>query len=186
MASQIPGVSGLFGRYAGALFDLAERDNALDKVATDLRDLDSMIKSGEDLRRLLSSPAFSRDDQAAVLAEVAGKAGFSRLAKNFIGVVVANGRALALPNMILAFQAILAARRGAATAEVVSAKPLTEAQAAELACQLKKIVGGAVRLETKVDPSVLGGLVVKVGSRMIDTTLKTKLQQLRFAMKGVA
>ena len=185
MASQIPGVSGLFGRYAGALFDLAERDNALDKVATDLRDLDSMIKSGEDLRRLLSSPAFSRDDQAAVSPRWPGGPDFSGSPR--ISSALSSPMAAPLPcrtRSRLSGDPGNAARR--VTAEVVSAKPLTEAQAAELAGQLKKIVGGAVRLESKVDPSVLGGLVVKVGSRMIDTTLKTKLQQLRFAMKGVA
>lgn len=186
MASQTSGASGLSGRYASALFDLADQDKALDQVAGDLSDLGNMIADSEDLAHLLSSPVISRDDQSAALMAIAKQAQFAQLTQNFIGVVVTNGRAFALPEIVKAFSIILAARRGEVTAEVVSAKALTDAQTSEIADQLKKAVGSAVQLNAKVDPSVLGGLIVKVGSRMIDTTLKTKLQQLRLAMKGVA
>ena len=186
MASQTSGASGLSGRYASALFDLADEAKALDQVSGDLTDLGSMIADSADLAHLLSSPVISRDDQAASLVEIAKKAEFAELTQNFIGVVVANGRAFALPDIVKAFQAILAARRGEVTAEVVSAKALSDAQTSEIADQLKQAVGSPVALEAKVDPSLLGGLVVKLGSRMIDTSLKSKLQQLRLAMKGVA
>lgn len=186
MASQTLGASGLSGRYASALFDLANQENALDQVAADLTDLGAMIKDSDDFVRALSSPVISRHDQTTALAEIASKAGFSKLTQNFIGVVAVNGRAYALPGMVPVFLEILSAHRGETKAEVTSAKPLSDAQTKEITDQLKKAVGSAVTLEAKVDPSVLGGLIVQVGSRMIDSTLKSKLQHLRLAMKGVA
>ncbi|MGB0681710.1 MAG: F0F1 ATP synthase subunit delta [Magnetovibrionaceae bacterium] len=186
MTSEVTGATGLAARYASALFDLAVADKALDTVAADLDQLHQMVQESEDLNRLLSSPVISRDDQKKAMAAIAEKAGFSKLTQNFIGTVAANRRLFALPGMLVAFRRQLAAHRGEATAEVVSAKPLSDAQLAALADSLKKAIGTKVSVESKVDPSLLGGLVVKVGSKMIDSSLKTKLAQMRLAMKGVA
>ena len=177
--------TGLAGRYASALFDLADAEKALDAVAEDLSVLGQMIDESEDLQRLLRSPVISRDDQKKAMLAVIDKAGMNNLTRNFTGVIADNRRLFALQDMIGAYQAILAARRGETTAEVVSAKPLTDAQMSALTDTLKNAVGSKVSVEAKVDPGLLGGLIVKVGSRMVDSSLNTKLQQLRLAMKGV-
>jgi F-type H+-transporting ATPase subunit delta len=135
--------------------------------------------------RLIRSPVISRDDQIRAMAAIGDAAGFSQLTKNFIGVVADNRRLFAVPAMIKAYQTMLAESRGQATAEVVSAKPLSDAQRKAVADALKQAIGTTVQVEERVDASLLGGLVVKVGSRMIDSSLKTKLQQMRLAMKGV-
>ena len=177
--------TGLAGRYASALFDLADAEKALDAVAEDLSVLGQMIDESEDLQRLLRSPVISRDDQKKAMLAVIDKAGMNKLTRNFTGVIADNRRLFALQDMIGAYQAILAARRGETTAEVVSAKPLTDAQMSALTDTLKNAVGSKVSVEAKVDPGLLGGLIVKVGSRMVDSSLRTKLSQLRLAMKGV-
>ncbi len=186
MTAQSTGQStGLAGRYAAALFDLAEREKALDAVAEDLSVLGHMIDDSEDLQRLVRSPVISREDQQKAVLAVAEKAGMNPLTRNFLGVLADNRRLFALKDMIGAYQAILAARRGEATAEVISAKPLTDAQMSSLTDTLKQAVGTKVAVEAKVDAGLLGGLIVKVGSRMVDSSLNTKLQQLRLVMKGV-
>ena len=179
------GATGLAGRYATALFDLAETEKQLDRVADDLGALAAMIESSADLKRLIRSPVISRDDQGRAMAEVLDKAGMSELVRNFVGVVAGNRRLFALPSMIAGYRSLLAARRGEATAEVVSARALTKKQLEAIAARLKKAIGTTVAVSTKVDAGLLGGLVVKVGSRMVDSSLRTKLQRLRFAMKGV-
>ncbi len=177
--------TGLAGRYAAAIYELAEADKALDAVADDLAVFGKMIDTSDDLRRLIRSPVISRDEQEKAVLAIADKAGMNKLTRNFIGVIASNRRLFALPDMITAYQALLASRRGEATAEVVSAKELTDAQMGALNDALKKAVGTKVSVDAKVDPGLLGGLIVKVGSRMVDSSLRTKLQQLHLAMKGV-
>ena len=185
LSSDKSGASGLAGRYASALFDLAEADKLLDAVTGDLDSLNAMIGESEDLRRLLGSPVISRDDQRKSIAAIAEKAEFNDLTCNFIGVVVNNRRLFMLPNIISAFREILSQHRGEATAEVVSASELSDKQMKALGDSLKEAIGSKVTIDASVDPGLLGGLVVKVGSRMVDSSLRTKLQQLRLAMIGV-
>ena len=177
--------TGLAGRYATALFDLAEADKQLDRVSGDLGQLGRMIEESSDLTRLIRSPVISRQDQGRAMAAVLEKAKMSGLTRNFVGTVAKNRRLFALPAMIAAYQALLAQRRGEATAEVVSAKALTKKQLDRIGDALKKAIGTKVALKAKVDDGLLGGLVIKVGSRMIDSSLGTKLQQLAFSMKGI-
>lgn len=186
MPSGKSGATGLAGRYATALFALADEAKQLDAVADDLRTLARMIDGSADLTRLIRSPVLSRGEQGKALSAVLEKAGAGDLTRRFAGVVAANRRLFVLPGIIESFLAELAARRGEATAEVVSAKELSEQQKQALSDSLRRAVGTAVSVEARVDPGLLGGLVVKVGSRMVDSSLRTKLQQLRLAMKGVA
>ncbi|MEQ8665273.1 MAG: F0F1 ATP synthase subunit delta [Rhodospirillales bacterium] len=177
-------VSGLAGRYATALYDLADAGKVIDEVAADLASLGRMIDESEDLRRLVMSPVISRGEQTKAIRALVDKAGMQDLTQRFVGTVAQNRRLFVLRKMISAFHAYLAERRGQATAEVTSATELTDKQLSALNDALKGAMGTSVSVETKVDPSLLGGLVVKVGSRMIDTSLRTKLAQLRLAMKG--
>ncbi len=181
--------TGLAGRYAVALFDLADKDAdngaTLDAVAIDLAALGSMISDSEDFRRLVSSPVISRGDQEKALLAIADKAGMHKLTQNFLGVIAKNRRISALADVIQAYQAILADHRGETTAEVVSATALTDTQMTALQNALKQAVGTDVAVDAKVDSDLLGGLIVKVGSLMVDSSLRTKLQQLRLAMKGI-
>lgn len=185
MSADSSGTTGLAGRYATALFELAENDKKLDDVAGDLQQLRAMIDDSADLAQVIKSPILSRDEQVAAMTAICDAAGFSVLTKNFIGVVADNRRLFALADMIKAYQTQLATSRGEATAEVVSAKPLSDAQVAAVEDALKKAIGTTVQIEQRVDESLLGGLVVRVGSRMIDSSLKTQLQKMRLAMKGI-
>ena len=178
-------MSGLAGRYATALFELADEAKALDAVADDLRALKALLAESDSLRRLVRSPVLSRDEQGRAIEAVLSKAGASPLTLKFIGVAAANRRLFALPGMIDAYLAELARRRGEMTAQVTSAHALSDSQTKALVDQLKKAVGAKVTVDVSVDPSLLGGLVVKVGSRMIDSSLRTKLSKLQLAMKGV-
>ncbi len=183
MSSDIAGASGLAGRYATALYELADGEGRLDAVAGDLAVIERLLDESADLERLARSPVISREDQAKALDVILTKAGAVELTKKFVGAVADNRRLFALSSMIKQFQAILAARRGEVTAEVTSAQKLTAGQMKALEAELKKAVGGAVAVAAHVDASLLGGLVVKVGSRMIDSSIRTKLDQLRLAMK---
>lgn len=185
MPTEMIGVTGLAGRYATALFDLAESDKLLDRVDADLGQIGQMIEASADLTRLIRSPVISREDQGRAMDAVLDKAGMCGLTRNFVGTLARNRRLFALKAMIAAYQALLAARRGEATAEVVSAKPLTKMQLNAIAAVLKKAIGSKVAIDAKVDDGLLGGLIVKIGSRMVDSSLRTKLQQMRFAMKGM-
>lgn len=184
MASQSGLVSGIAGRYANALYDLADEQKALDQVADDLRALRGMLAESEDLRRLVQSPVLKRDVQARALAAVVERAGFSQLTRNFIGIVARHRRLFALSGMIEGFLRVLASRRGEVTAEVTAARPLTDSQRAALTEALNGVVSGKVTVDENVDPSLLGGLIVKVGSRMYDSSLRSKLQRMQLAMKG--
>jgi F-type H+-transporting ATPase subunit delta len=185
LAAQDTGTAGLAARYAAALFDLAEEARALDAVADDLRQLRAMIASSPDLLRLLRSPVLSRSEQSRALAAVLSQAGAGDLTKRFVGLVAENRRLFALSDMIEAFLADLARRRGEVTASVTSAAPLSEEQQAHLAEALRRVLGAKVSVELKTDRSLIGGLLVKVGSRLVDSSLKSKLQRLQLVMKGV-
>jgi len=184
LASESTYTSGIAERYATALYDMADEAKHLDAVADDLRGLKSMLADSEDLRRLVRSPLIDRNDQTKAVIAVLEKAGVSDLTRRFVGVVGQNKRLFALNGMIDAYLDTLAVRRGEETAYVSSAVALTDEQQASLAESLKKAVGSKVRVETEVDPSLIGGLVVRVGSRMIDSSVKTKLQRMQLAMKG--
>ncbi len=172
-------------RYAKALLELAEEKRALDAVSADLAALGRMIAGSSDLQKLITSPLMNRADQARAVGAVAQAAGFGELTQRFLGLVAANRRLFALPGIIRAFQKMLADKRGEVAAEVTAAHPLTDAQRAAVSEAIKRVVGGKVSIDMKVDPSLLGGLIVRVGSRMIDGSVKTKLQKLQLAMKGV-
>ena len=185
LAAQETGTAGLAARYAAALFELADEAKQLDSVAADLRTIRALIAESADLRRLVRSPVLTRADQAKAMAAVLLKAGTSDLVRKFVGLVAENRRLFALTDMIEAFLADLARRRGEVTASVTSAAPLSDAQAAALTDALRKAVGGKVAIETHTDASLIGGLIVKVGSRMVDSSIKSKLQRLTLVMKGV-
>ena len=185
MADEATGVSGLAARYATALFELAHERAAVDEVAGDLATVRAMLEASADLRRMVRSPVIARDAQGRAVAAIAEHAGLGEIATNFLGLLARNRRLFALAEMIRAFDARLARHRGEVTAEVASARPLTEAQQHEIAAALARALDRKVRLRDIVDPSLIGGLVVKVGSRMFDSSLRTKLQRLRFAMKGI-
>ena len=178
--------TGVAARYALALFELADEQRKLDQVAQDLRTVDALIGESEDLRRLLKNPLVTRNESRHAVEALMDRAGADPLTKNFIGLVAANRRLFALPDMIKAYLAQLAERRGEFTADVTSARQLTPAQTQALESTLQSAVGGKVALSLNVDPSLIGGLVVKIGSRMIDSSLKTQLQKLKLAMKGAA
>ena len=184
MSTSTTDATGLAGRYATALFDLADGDGLLDQIADDLATLDRLIDDSDDLQRLIRSPVIARDDQSRALIAIMEKVGMSTLAQRFVGLVAQNRRLFALPDMIAAYRGLLAARRGEATAEVVSAQELTEQQLDAVGDALRRAVGTPVSVAARVDPSLLGGLVVKLGSRMVDSSLSTKLQRLRLAMIG--
>jgi len=186
VSSELIGGSGLAGRYAAALFDLADDSRALDGVLEDLTRLQAMIDDSDDLRRMIRSPVLSREAQGAAISAIVGQAGFSDLTGRFVGLVARNRRLFALEDMIRAFRALLSARRGEVTAEVTTAARLGEAQLAALEAALRESVGARVAIEQHVDPGILGGMIVKIGSKMVDSSLRTKLQKLEFAMKGAA
>jgi F-type H+-transporting ATPase subunit delta len=186
LASETTGVSGLAERYAAALFDLADERRMLDEVATDLRQLRAMLQASGEFLRLIRSPVLSRDQQAKAVAVVAERAGLSQLVRDFLAVVARNRRLFAVPAMIESFLAKLAARRGEVTAEVTAAHQLSEAQLGTLNEQLRRSIGARVLVDVRIDPSLIGGLVVKVGSRMIDGSIKSKLRRLQLAMKSIA
>ncbi|HEY5210424.1 MAG TPA: F0F1 ATP synthase subunit delta [Stellaceae bacterium] len=185
MASEATGVSGLAERYARALFELADDGRSLDQVAGDLKSLGRMLAESAELRRVIRSPVIGRDAQGRAIAALAEKAQLSQLTRNFLGLLARNRRFFALPEMITAFLANLAERRGEVTAVVTSAAPLTAAQSAALAEALRKSAGAKLAIDSRVDPSLLGGIIVRIGSRMIDASLKSKLARLRLALKGV-
>jgi F-type H+-transporting ATPase subunit delta len=178
-------ISAVADRYAHSLFDLALEAKALSKVEADLGRFEAMLGDSADLRRLIESPVFSSEEQAKAIAALVAKAGITGLAGNFLKVVAANRRLFAVPGMIKAFRRILAGHRGETAAEVTSAHPLTAAQQNELKAALKGVAGQDVAISVTVDPSLLGGLVVRMGSRQIDTSLKTKLNSLKLALKEV-
>ena len=177
--------SGVSGRYAKALFELAVQENAVEKVEADLQAVKALLKESADFRRLIESPVFSSEDQQKALSAVFAKAGVSGISENFFKLVAKNRRLFAAPGMISAFEALLAQHRGEVKAEITTAEALSAAQRKALAGALKSVIGKDVAMIEKVDASLLGGLVVKIGSRLVDASLRTKLNSLKIAMKEV-
>lgn len=178
-------VSAVAQRYASALFELAKSENAIEAVERDLDAFLALVDESEDLRRLVRSPVFGAEDQLAGLSAVLQRAGIGGLAFNFLRLVAKNHRLFAAPDMVRGFRALASEHRGESLAEVTSAEPLSQTHAAALSAALGEATGRKVVLKTSVDTSLIGGLIVKLGSRMIDTSLKTKLNSLRIAMKEV-
>jgi F-type H+-transporting ATPase subunit delta len=176
---------GVAGRYASALFDLAEEANQVRQVEKDLIALQGLLDESTDLKRMVRSPVFSSDDQGRAVAAVAEKAGLAPLVVNFLKVLARNRRLFAVRDMIRTFLSLAARQRGEVNAEVASAHPLSDEQLAALKETLRASAGKDVNILTKVDPTLLGGLIVKMGSRMIDSSLRTKLTSLKTAMKEV-
>ena len=174
----------LQGRYASALFDLASEQGFVTAVESDLEKLGEALKGSADLAALIRNPKITRDDTAKAMDAVGGVLGLSPLTRNFIGVLAANRRLAALPEIVRSFAAIAAAQRGEVNAEVTSAHPLDDKQIAQLAAKLKAREGKEVKIKASVDPEILGGLVVRIGSRQIDSSIRTRLNSLANAMKG--
>ena len=179
-------LAGFTGRYAAALFQLADETGHAPTIASDLAKTKVMIAESPDLTRMIASPIISRRDKKNAITAVLNKAGVDALVGKFIGVIAENGRLFALPQIIDRFLADLAAHRGEVSAEVVSAVPLD----AKLEAEVKKAVSGVagsdkISLSMRVDETLIGGIVVRIGSRMIDTSIKTKLNKLEMTMKGV-
>jgi F-type H+-transporting ATPase subunit delta len=179
------GTSGVAERYASSLFELALQAGVVDAVAADLDGFQALLNESDDLKRLVASPVFSAKEQFAAISAITEKAGITGLVANFLKVVANNRRLFAVPGMIIAYREIAAAQRGEITAEVTSAHALDEAQETELKAALKSVTGKEVTVVVTVDPTILGGLIVKVGSRQIDTSLRTKLSTLKLALKEV-
>jgi F-type H+-transporting ATPase subunit delta len=175
---------GLAQRYANALFELAQDGDAVELVSADLASLRRATEASSDLRRLVRSPVFSAEDQAKALKAILEKMGANALTSKFILLIAQKRRLSALPPIIQAYEHLIAKSRGETEAEVTAARSLSDVEITELKSVLKSRLGKEPRLHSKVDPTLLGGLVVKVGSRMIDSSLRTKLDGLRAAMKG--
>ena len=185
VADQSQSISGVAERYASSLFELALESGSVDKVGQDLDAFQSLVDESADLKRLIRSPVFSAEDQAKAITAVLERAGISGLVANFLKVVASNRRLFAVPGMVKSFRQIAARHRGQVTADVVSAHALSAAQEKELKTTLKGVTGKDVAVNVTVDPTLLGGLIVKIGSRQIDTSLRTKLSTLKLSLKEV-
>ena len=184
MAGEEPLISGMAGRYANALFELARENKATDEVKSDLETFDAMIGESADLQRLVRSPVFGADEQLKALSAILDKAGIGGLAGNFLRVIAANRRLFAVRDMIRGYRALVARHKGEVSAEVTVAEPLNDKNLDALKSALKSVTGGKdIDLNLKVEPGIIGGLIVKLGSRMVDSSLRTKLNAIKFAMK---
>ena len=176
-------VSGMAGRYATALFELAREQNAIDPVKADLDRFEALVEEVADLARLLRSPVISADQQARALSDVLGRVGIDGLAANFLKLVATNRRLFAALDMARAYRALVAKHKGEVTAEVTLAQAPSEAHLAAIKDALADVTKQHVQVDVKVDPAIIGGLVVKLGSRMVDSSLRTKLNAMKLAMK---
>ena len=184
MAGKDPIISGMAGRYGNALFELARDEKVVDAVKTDLDQFDALVAGNPDLTRLVRSPVFGADEQLKALTAILDKAGITGLAANFLRVVTANRRLFAVRDMIRAFRALAARHKGEVTAEVTVAEKLSDANLDALKNALKSVTGGKdIDFDVKIEPAIIGGLIVKVGSRMVDSSLRTKLNAIKIAMK---
>ena len=177
--------SGVAGRYATALFEIARDGNLLDEVEHDLREIETIHANSADFREILANPVYTREEHARAFAAIAAAMGLGTTVTNTLGLMAANRRLFVLPALIAQVKALIAEHRGEVTAEVTAASKLTEAQIDALSAKLKQSVGKDVKLDVTVDESLIGGLVVKVGSRMIDTSIRSKLAALQNVMKEV-
>jgi F-type H+-transporting ATPase subunit delta len=178
-------IASMAGRYAAALLDLAKEERQLPRVEADLKSFQAMLDESADLRRLIRSPVIAADDQGKALDAILARAGVSPLTVNFFKLIARNRRLFAVADMMRDFRALLARERGEVSADVASAHPLTPEQLTALKDALRVQIGKDVQVNTRVDPALLGGLLVKVGSKMIDSSLRTKLDNLKVAMKGL-
>ena len=184
MAGADQTVSGVAGRYAPALFELALENKAVDAVKKDLDQFDALIADSADLTRLVRSPVFGVDEQLKALSAILAKAGIGGLAENFLRVITTNRRLFAVRDMIRAYRALRARHKGEVTAHVTVAQKLSDTHLDALKGALKSVTSGKdIDLDIKIDPAIIGGLVVKVGSRMVDSSLRTKLNSIKLAMK---
>ncbi len=183
MAAEDPSVSGVSGRYATALFELARDEKSVDAVKADLDRFNAMIADSADLKRLVRSPVFSAETQSRALAAVLEQAEITGISANFLKVLTANRRLFAVTDVIRAFRALVAKFKGEATADVTIAEALSDKNLDALKSALRSVTGKDVALNVNVDPSIIGGLVVKLGSRMVDSSIRTKLNSIKHAMK---
>ncbi len=183
MAAEETSVSGVSGRYATALFDLARDENSIDAVLVDLDQFNSMLEQSTDLQRLVRSPVFSAEIQLSALTAILNQAEITGICANFLKVLTANRRLFVVADVIRAFRALVAKYKGEASADVTVAEALNDKNLDALKSALKSVTGKDVTLNVKVDPAIIGGLVVKLGSRMIDSSLRTKLNSIKHAMK---
>ena len=183
MAAEDTSVSGVSGRYATALFELARDQKAVNEVKADLEKFEALLTESADLNRLVRSPVFAADAQSRALSAVLAKAGIAGISANFLKVLTANRRLFVVADVIRAYRALVAKFKGEATADVTVAEALSDKNLDALKAALKSVTGKYVALNVKVDPSIIGGLVVKVGSRMVDGSLRTKLNSIKHAMK---
>jgi F-type H+-transporting ATPase subunit delta len=184
VAGEDPIISGMAGRYANALFELALDNKAIDSVRQELDRFDDLVAGSDDFRRLVRSPVFDADAQLRALSAILDKAGISGLAANFLKVITTNRRLFAVRDMIRAYRALAARHKGEVTARVTVAEKLSDANLGALKDALKSVTGGKdIDLDVTVEPAIIGGLIVKVGSRMVDSSLRTKLNAIKIAMK---
>ena len=177
-------ISGMAGRYATALFELALEEKAVDAVRKDLDSFDALVAGSADLQRLVRSPVFGAEEQLKALSAILDKAKIKGLAANFLRVIAANRRLFAARDMIRGYRALVAHHKGEVTAQITVAETLSDKNLDALKGALKSVTGGKdIDLDVKVDPAIIGGLIVKVGSRMVDSSLRTKLNAIKFAMK---
>ena len=175
---------GVAGRYASALFELASESSSVKEIESDLVNFQALLDESPDLVRLVRSPVIAADDQSKALAAILEKVGIGGLTANFLKLVTANRRLFVIQDIIKAYRSLAAKARGEVTAEVTSAFALSDEQITTLKETLRASVGKDVTLQSRIDPSILGGLIVKVGSRMIDSSLKTKLQNIKAVLAG--
>jgi len=179
-----PIISGMAGRYATALFELALENKAVDSIKKDLDQFDALIASSADLNRLVRSPVFEADEQLRALSAILAKAGIGGLAANFLRVVTTNRRLFAVRDMIRGYRMLVARHKGEVVAQVTVAEKLSGNNLEALKSALKSVTGGKdIDLDVKINPAIIGGLVVQVGSRMVDSSLRTKLNSIKLAMK---
>jgi len=178
-------MASMAGRYAAALFELAKEQKQLDQVGRDVASFQSLLEASPDLARLVRSPVISAEAQARALEAILARVGISGFTGNFLRLIVRNRRLFAIADMLRVFQALLARERGEVSADVTSAHPLSQEQMQVLTDSLKASIGKHVQIHTRVDPNLLGALIVKVGSKMMDSSLRTELNDLKGAMKGI-
>lgn len=176
---------GIAERYATAIFDIAQENNALDGLETGINDLAAALADSDDLRSLINSPLLSRDEQGTAILAIADKMGLDAVLRNTLGLMAENRRLFVVPQLIATLRDMLAEARGEITAEVTSAKALTKTQSDKLSAALKKSTGKDVTINATVDKDIVGGLIVKVGSKMVDMSIRSKLASLQNAMKEV-
>lgn len=177
--------SGIANRYATAVFELAKDSNKLDVLEKDLGEIEAVLGENAEFRDLISSPVYSRDQQAASIGAIAKKMGLSELVANTLGLMAGKRRLFVLPQLVAGLRAMIAEEKGEITADVIAATALNAARQKDLAASLKASTGKDVKINTTVDESLIGGLIVKVGSKMIDTSIRSKLNALQNTMKEV-